>query len=548
MLNFLGKRLDLILFYLFIISIPFEKRHVFETPLSRFDGQFIEWGSMAFYLSDIFLVAALVIWLGKFLLARVDKTAQNSANPKNSSLSPPFLKEKGKKSFTFSKENKRGISENKIIKNLAILFTILVVCGLISTLISGFVKLGLYHLLKLVEFGLFFFYIIQNINTTKKIIFTLFCFIGTSFIQAIFGILQYLKQSSLGLKLFGEVDLSPTIQNVAKIDVDGQKFIRAYGTFPHSNVLAGFLLVAIIFTLIFVILILHQRSILANSSQKMPNVSRETFLPSLEPQIMFHVEHFKLFGLNMLSFVASLPFFVFILCILFLGLLLTFSRTAWFTLGVSLLFILIFLYFLLPDSIKSIIHFFRKAKLAQFSSIFALVLFIVICLIIFWPQIFARTTTFDQYGDATISSRTLYNQIAFLIIKKHPFFGVGPGLFVVKMADFSPIKLIWWQLQPAHNVYLLLLSEIGFLGFSAFLTFIIYILSQIRKISLKTPDNFYINQIIFIALSSLFFGFLIIMFFDHYLWTIQQGTLVFWLVLGLWISVSLQAKPKIVAH
>lgn len=517
MLKFL-KRLDLIFFYLFIISIPFEKRHVFETLFSRFDGQFIEWGAAAFYLSDIFLTMALAIWFGKLFFAKIDRSSQ-----------------RGNKLSEVSTKKER-LNRDKTTRNIIILFTFFLICGLISTLLSDFVKLSLYHIIKLLEFGLLFFYIIKNINTAKKIIFTLFCFIGTGFMQAILGILQYLKQSSLGLKMFGEVDLAPTIQNVAKIDVNGQKFIRAYGTFSHSNVLAGFLFVAIIFTLIFVILILHQRSISANLSSKVPNVPRGTFLSSQEPRTVFHEEHFKVFGLNMPSFVASLPFFIFILCILFLGLLLTFSRTVWLTLGVSLSFIIIFLYLLLLDFIKPIIRFFSKAKLAQFSSILALVLFVILCLVIFWPQIFARTTTFDQYGDVTISGRALYTQIAFKMIEKHPFFGVGPGIFVVEMAAFTSTALSWWQLQPVHNVYLLILAEFGILGFGAFLVFLCYIFSQIRKVSLKVLDNLYIARVGCIAFSSIIFGFLIIMFFDHYLWTIQQGVLIFWLVLGLWIS------------
>lgn len=514
------KRLDLFLFYLLVITIPFEKRHVFETSISRFEGQFIEWRSMAFYLSDIFLVAVIVIWLGKWLLVKIS----------NSSL-PQQIKKGNQSEFS-----------GEITRNLIICFTIFIICGLISTLISNFVKLALYHVIKLIEFGLLFFYLIKNINTIKKIIFTLFCFIGTGFIQAILGILQYLKQNSLGLKMLGEVDLSPTIQNVAKIVVNGQKLIRAYGTFPHSNVLAGFLFVAIVFTFVFIILILHQRSFLANFSQKTTDVPRGTFFMPFIRFSVFHVEHFKLFGLNMPNFIVSLPFFIFVFCILFLGLLLTFSRTAWFVLIISLAFFVFFLSFLLPNFIKSIVYFFRSVKLSQLSSIFALILFIILCVVIFWPQIFARTATFDQYGDVTISGRLFYDQIAFQMIQNYPIFGIGPGLFVVKMADFMAVKPSWWQLQPVHNIYLLILSEFGFLGFSVFLMFLCYILVQVRKVSLSTSGNFYIAQVIFIALSSIFLGFLIIMFFDHYLWTIQQGSLIFWLVLGLLMSLIFQFK------
>ncbi len=114
MLKFL-KRFDLIFFYLFVISIPFEKRHVFETSFSRSEGQFIEWGSMAFYLSDIFLIAVLIFWLSRLLFARVDKTFQDSANPKNPPSFPPL-----------GKGDKGGFFENKATKNLVTIFTIFI--------------------------------------------------------------------------------------------------------------------------------------------------------------------------------------------------------------------------------------------------------------------------------------------------------------------------------------------------------------------------------------------------------------------------------------
>jgi hypothetical protein len=536
MLKFL-KHLDLIFFCLFIISIPFEKRHVFETSLSKSDGHFIEWNSAALYLSDIFLIATLVIWFSKLLLARIDRASQQE-----SKLSAKDEDEK----------KKVGSEKGRTYRNLLILFTIFIICGLVSTLISGFVKLSFYHLIKLLEFGLLFFYIIKNINTAKKIILTLFCFIGTGFMQAIFGILQYFKQGSFGFKLLGEVDLGPAIQNVAKIDVGGQKFIRAYGTFPHSNVLAGFLFIAIVFTLIFVILSLYQRSISANLRQETTNVPRGTFLSESDnipvrnrngygvPRLASLARddaNTSLFGLNMPILAESLPFFVFILCVLFLALLLTFSRTVWLTLIVSSIFMLGLIFLLLPGFSQSLTKFFRKARLVQLLLFIILILFVLLSLIVFWPQISARSTTLDQYGDVTISGRTLYSQIAFLMIKKDPLLGVGPGLFVAKMADFASTPLFWWQFQPVHNVYLLILAEFGILGFVVFFGFLIYVLSQIRKINLKSSNNSYINQVIFIGLLSTFLGFLIIMFFDHYLWTIQQGALIFWLVLGLLASV-----------
>lgn len=66
-------------------------------------------------------------------------------------------------------------------------------------------------------------------------------------IQAIIGILQVATQNSLGLAMIGESLIHPDIAGVAKISLKNITFIRAYGTFPHANILAGFLLMGILF-------------------------------------------------------------------------------------------------------------------------------------------------------------------------------------------------------------------------------------------------------------------------------------------------------------
>ncbi len=69
----------------------------------------------------------------------------------------------------------------------------------------------------------------------------------TLFLLGIFesavGIGQYFSHGPMGLKLLSEPPL------LAKIQVDGQERIRAYGTLPHPNVLGGFLMTTIFSTI-----------------------------------------------------------------------------------------------------------------------------------------------------------------------------------------------------------------------------------------------------------------------------------------------------------
>jgi hypothetical protein len=61
---------------------------------------------------------------------------------------------------------------------------------------------------------------------------------------------QFIFQKSVGLKILGESILQPNSYGIAKIVSHGTVIIRGYGLFPHPNILAGALTIALILTLI----------------------------------------------------------------------------------------------------------------------------------------------------------------------------------------------------------------------------------------------------------------------------------------------------------
>lgn len=69
-------------------------------------------------------------------------------------------------------------------------------------------------------------------------------FIASMGIQTVIGITQFLTQSSIGLYSLGESHISSTEPGIAKIDILDKKIVRPYGTFPHPNIFAGFLILA----------------------------------------------------------------------------------------------------------------------------------------------------------------------------------------------------------------------------------------------------------------------------------------------------------------
>lgn len=61
--------------------------------------------------------------------------------------------------------------------------------------------------------------------------------------ESILAILQFIKGGTLGFWIFGERTFSISTPAIAKFDFQGIQFLRPYATFPHPNVLAGFLVI-----------------------------------------------------------------------------------------------------------------------------------------------------------------------------------------------------------------------------------------------------------------------------------------------------------------
>lgn len=80
--------------------------------------------------------------------------------------------------------------------------------------------------------------------------------IGTVFLtilfQGILGIVQFERGSTLGLQFLGESRVTAQLPGSSYVDLNGDVFLRAYGTFPHPNILGGFFAVSSVFILLLV--------------------------------------------------------------------------------------------------------------------------------------------------------------------------------------------------------------------------------------------------------------------------------------------------------
>lgn len=88
----------------------------------------------------------------------------------------------------------------------------------------------------------------------KKVLqnrYTNYLLLSTILIQGVVGMYQFLRGTSLGVYFLGESEISSGIVGSSFIDIQGELFLRSYGTFPHPNVLAGWYLFVILLTLFF---------------------------------------------------------------------------------------------------------------------------------------------------------------------------------------------------------------------------------------------------------------------------------------------------------
>ncbi len=131
---------------------------------------------------------------------------------------------------------------NKLALNL---FFIFILTQSLSLLFSSNIGVGLVRLEQYFIAGLLGVYLSSVKHSwVKQIIFWGFVWsiIGESFL----AIAQFIKGGTVGFWLLGERTFSLSTPGIAKFDFYGREFLRPYATFPHPNVLAGFMLMGIV--------------------------------------------------------------------------------------------------------------------------------------------------------------------------------------------------------------------------------------------------------------------------------------------------------------
>ncbi len=131
---------------------------------------------------------------------------------------------------------------NRVALNLFFLFLLTQSFSLFSNPLN--IGIGLVRLEQYLIAGLFGVYLASSKSSrTTSVIFWGFILSITS--ESFLAIAQFLKGGTVGFWLLGERNFSLSTPAISKFDFYGREFLRPYATFPHPNVLAGFMLVGV---------------------------------------------------------------------------------------------------------------------------------------------------------------------------------------------------------------------------------------------------------------------------------------------------------------
>ena len=325
----------------------------------------------------------------------------------------------------------QGSHINRLALNLFFFFILTQTLSLLPNFASlgvGLVRLEQYFIA-----GLFGVYIASSKNPWAKTV--IFCgFVLSILGESFLAVAQFLKMGTLGFWFLGERTFSISTPGISKFDFYGREFLRPYATFPHPNVLAGFMILGIV---------------VLNSAKDLWRMPSKKSVEILLEQGQIKM---TILGTTMLAALVIL---------------LTVSRVA----------IIAGLVFAAITLIKT-----RGRVL------------LLIAVIISLPILYTRFSSLLNFDNLTFVRREELSLVAFRVWTNSPFFGVGLNNFIPSASDLlisGPSRF----LQPVHNIFLLALSETGMVGLIGLIVLLGYPIFLTFKLS---PKPYLLNPILFL--------------------------------------------------
>jgi O-antigen ligase len=279
-------------------------------------------------------------------------------------------------------------------------------------------------------------------------------------LQAVLAVVQFASQRVIASKWLGISAHAVYPLGDAVTETPVGRFLRSYGSFPHPNIFGGFMVIAFFATLFW---------------------------------LKTAKGHWKFAGW-------------FFLILNFLGLFLSFSRSAW--LGFALAFI-----FWLVMNLKE-----KETRLETAKIIFIVIAFSGVLVLNFWPILDTRISSSGRLEQKSNQGRITLLIQDVGVVKNKWFLGTGFGNYTYYLYQQDSSESAH-DYQPVHNVFLLIWSELGIFGLIIFLTLLFFISWRVWL-----TRNWEALALILILLP--------ISLVDHYLWTLYEGLIISALVIA----------------
>lgn len=427
--------------YLWVFLLPLQTRLILRPAFIK--GEFWEYGSISLYASEVLLVFIFALFVIKIFKHKLSSKIYQSL--------------------------RQNLFEPKInfFKIVLVLFLWLFLSFFWTTdfLITA---TRVFHLL----FSLLAVLIISYQNISFWHLGLILTAAGVG--QGIFSINQFLEQRVWASSFLGIAKQLPGVWGVSVVQAGADRWLRAYGTLPHPNILGGLQAIVFIFLSRFIFWF----------------DSRSRGLSIWQTKI------FRLSLYGSLFFVVT-------------SLLLSFSRAAW------LAVLLVFFYwgFIFFKNQKKL--FLVWIKIGWVAVITLLVWFS------FYPAPFiTRIQGQEVLERQSLAEREISYQDSGSVLGDYYLTGSGLGTYTKVLSEKNSERKLFLN-QPVHNSWILILSELGFLGLLVFLFFFYLGWKQ-------AAGKFWINDI--------YLAVFVLLLFDHWWVSLIFGNylLALILLLGSW--------------
>ena len=335
---------------------------------------------------------------------------------------------------------------------------------------------ALFPLARLV--GMLAFYLML-VNAPLRRDFIAWTLAASMVVQAAVSVPQFLLGHTGGLDQLGEMPNDSRWPGASVVAMGERRWLRAAGLTQHPNILGGLAMASLL--------------IVSGFSLRQSGLRRLVLL-------------------GLLSVTVG-------------TLLITFSRAAWLGAFAGGLVLLGFVSW----SQRAGTHLVRRSSLWLLAGVVLAVVLAFVSLV--WPLLMGRLGLASEGIEIrSVEERAELSQAGLNLIQMRPWLGVGLGGFSSALYQLTPEAVATYSsFAPVHNVPILAMAELGLGGGLLWLCLIAapwLALWLCRRQVKMTPW--------WAGLCGAMVALTVASFFDHYVWTFQQGRVILWLVWGLW--------------